>query len=168
MNAHVLMIQDSRQAVAYVTGELDIATAPRIREALLDAIRQHEQVTVDLDRLAFCDCAGLSALITAQKTARAQGTTLTVRNIPHQLTRLLRCIPHTLPVEPTDRQSRGHFGDRRGNDVHNENSTTRRQGPPPSASPSVDGKGTGWFALMWGRPGRGRRGGPAARCRAAG
>uniref|UniRef100_UPI003F49A37D STAS domain-containing protein n=1 Tax=Streptomyces sp. CA-141956 TaxID=3240051 RepID=UPI003F49A37D len=99
MNAHVLVIRDSRQAVAYVTGELDIATAPRIRQALLDTIHRHEQVIIDLDRLEFCDCAGLSALITAQKTARADGTALTIRNIPPQLTRLLRYIPHTLPIE---------------------------------------------------------------------
>ncbi|MGW8358859.1 STAS domain-containing protein [Streptomyces wedmorensis] len=102
MSAHVLVIRDSRQAVAYVTGELDIATAPRIRQALLDTVHRHEQVIIDLDRLEFCDCAGLSALITAHKTARAHGTALTIRNIPHQLTRLLRCIPHTLPIEPTE------------------------------------------------------------------
>ncbi|MFE5947226.1 STAS domain-containing protein [Streptomyces sp. NPDC056480] len=99
MNAHVLVIRDSRQAVAYVTGELDIATAPRIRQALLDTIHRHEQVTIDLDRLDFCDCAGLSALITAQKAARAHRTALPLRNVSPQLTRLLRCIPHTLPIE---------------------------------------------------------------------
>ncbi|MFE0654549.1 STAS domain-containing protein [Streptomyces sp. NPDC059534] len=102
MSAHVLVIHDNRQAVAYVTGELDIATAPRIRQALLDTIHRHEQVIIDLGRLEFCDCAGLSALITAHKTARAHGTALAIRNIPPQLTRLLRCVPHPLPLEPTD------------------------------------------------------------------
>ncbi|MFI8829064.1 STAS domain-containing protein [Streptomyces sp. NPDC053431] len=101
MSGHVLVIRDSRQAVACVTGELDIATAPLIRQALLDTINRHEQVIIDLDRLDFCDCAGLSALITAQKTARAHGITLVIRNVQPQLTRLLRCVPHTLPVEPT-------------------------------------------------------------------
>ncbi|MFE0654742.1 STAS domain-containing protein [Streptomyces sp. NPDC059534] len=99
MSAHVLVFRDGCQAVAYVAGELDIATAPRVRQALCDTIHRHEQVTIDLDRLDFCDCAGLSALITAQKTARAHGTALAIRNIPYQLTRLLRCIPHTLPIE---------------------------------------------------------------------
>ncbi|MEV6332948.1 hypothetical protein [Streptomyces sp. NPDC051909] len=49
MGGHILAIRDGRQAVASVTGELDIATAPRIRQALLDTIHRHEQVTVDLD-----------------------------------------------------------------------------------------------------------------------
>ncbi|MFB7867904.1 STAS domain-containing protein [Streptomyces sp. NPDC056069] len=117
MSAHVLVIRDSRQAVAYVTGELDIATAPRIRQALCDTIHRHKQITIDLDRLDFCDCAGLSALIAAQKTARADHTALTIRNIPHQLTRLLRCIPHTLPIELPPRNAlsaRGFPGVRSG------------------------------------------------------
>ncbi|WP_406053571.1 STAS domain-containing protein [Streptomyces sp. NBC_01077] len=99
MSTHVLVIRDGRQAVAYVSGELDIATAPRIRQTLLDTVHRHEQVIIDLDRLDFCDCAGLSSLITAQKTAHARSAALTIRNIPPQLARLLRHVPHTLPIE---------------------------------------------------------------------
>ncbi|MFE5946912.1 STAS domain-containing protein [Streptomyces sp. NPDC056480] len=102
MSAHILLTRDSHQAVASVTGELDIATAPHIRQALLDTVHRHEQVIIDLRRLGFCDCAGLSALITVQKTARAYGTALAIRNVSPQLARLLRCVPHALPVEPTD------------------------------------------------------------------
>ncbi|MFI8294264.1 STAS domain-containing protein [Streptomyces sp. NPDC085614] len=85
MSAHALVIRGSRRAVVQVTGELDIATAPRIRHTLLNTIHEHERVTIDLARLEFCDCTGLSALITAQTTARNHGTTLTIRNIPPQL-----------------------------------------------------------------------------------
>uniref|UniRef100_UPI003F49412A STAS domain-containing protein n=1 Tax=Streptomyces sp. CA-141956 TaxID=3240051 RepID=UPI003F49412A len=59
MSAHLLVSGDSHQAFASVTGELDISTAPRIRQALLDTIHQRDQVIIDLDRLDFCDCAGL-------------------------------------------------------------------------------------------------------------
>ncbi|MFE5549899.1 STAS domain-containing protein [Streptomyces sp. NPDC056534] len=104
MSAHVLVIRSSRQAVAQVTGEVDIATAPRIRQALIDTIHRDERVVIDLGRLEFCDCAGLSALIAAQKAARAYGTALAIRNIPPQLARLLRCIPHTLPITPDNRR----------------------------------------------------------------
>ncbi|MFD3537397.1 STAS domain-containing protein [Streptomyces sp. NPDC058664] len=99
MSAHVLVTYGSRQAVAQVTGELDIATAPRIRQALIGAVHRHGRVIIDLGRLEFCDCAGLSALIAAQNTARVHGTALAIRNIPPPLTRLLRCISHTLPIE---------------------------------------------------------------------
>ncbi|MCX5233197.1 STAS domain-containing protein [Streptomyces sp. NBC_00233] len=104
MSANVLVICGSRQGVAQVTGELDVATAPRIRQALVSTIHCHERVIIDLGRLEFCDCAGLSALIAAQKTARAHGTTLTIRNTPPQLARLLRCVPHTLPLAPDGRR----------------------------------------------------------------
>ncbi|MER7577843.1 STAS domain-containing protein [Streptomyces sp. NPDC126514] len=73
MGAHVLVTCGSRQAVAYVTGELGIATAPRVRQALSGAIHRYERVTIDLKWLEFCDCAGLGALITAQKTAQRTG-----------------------------------------------------------------------------------------------
>ncbi|MFD9467246.1 STAS domain-containing protein [Streptomyces sp. NPDC060027] len=65
-------------------------------------MHRYEQVTVDLDRLDFCDCAGLSTLIPAQKTAPAHGTALTIRIVPPQLARLLHHIPHTLPTELGD------------------------------------------------------------------
>ncbi|MFJ8589606.1 lipid asymmetry maintenance protein MlaB [Streptomyces sp. NPDC093595] len=62
-----------------MTGELDVDTAPHIRQALVEAMAGQEQVTIDLRRLGFCDCAGLSALIAARNTARHHGTTLTFR-----------------------------------------------------------------------------------------
>jgi anti-anti-sigma regulatory factor len=70
----------------------------------VEAIAEHEQVAIDLRRLGFCDCAGLSALIAARNTARHHGTTLTFRNTPRQLARLLRHIPHThiLPTNKSD------------------------------------------------------------------
>ncbi|MET7391790.1 STAS domain-containing protein [Streptomyces sp. NPDC005529] len=102
MSAHVFVIRGSRQAVAYVTGELDIATAPRVRRALVATITRYEQVIIDLGRLDFCDCAGLSALIAAQRTARAHRAALTIRTVPPQLARLLRHAPHDLPIEMGD------------------------------------------------------------------
>ncbi|MFE5940569.1 lipid asymmetry maintenance protein MlaB [Streptomyces sp. NPDC056470] len=90
MSAHVLVIRDNHQAVAYVSGELDIATAPATHSSTPSTTTSRSPSTWTG---STCDCASLSALITVYKTARAQGTTLTIRNIPHQLTRLLRHVP---------------------------------------------------------------------------
>ncbi|MEU0374425.1 STAS domain-containing protein [Streptomyces sp. NPDC006283] len=110
MSAHVVVLRGSRQAVVYVTGKLDVDTASRIRQALVEAIAGHERVIIDLRRLSFCDCAGLSALIAARNAARHHGTTLTFRNPPRQLARLLRRIPHahTLPTTQWDTSGTPH------------------------------------------------------------
>ncbi|MFD5110627.1 STAS domain-containing protein [Streptomyces cinereoruber] len=87
------------QAVVWVTGELDIATAPHIRRILLDAVSTYRQVTVDLARIGFCDCAGLSILIAAQNAARAHGTLLLLRRVSGQMDWLLHRVPHRLHIE---------------------------------------------------------------------
>ncbi|MER7577908.1 STAS domain-containing protein [Streptomyces sp. NPDC126514] len=79
-----------RQAMVTVAGELDILTAPDVRQALTAAATVYEETVVDLARLAFCDCAGLGALISARNTARRRGTHLRWQHIPEHLQWLLR------------------------------------------------------------------------------
>jgi len=55
---------DTATVVLAVTGEVDIATAPALREAMADAIADGAvDLTVDLDQTTFLDSAGISALI---------------------------------------------------------------------------------------------------------
>lgn len=50
--------------VIAIDGELDIATAPQLRDALGDAIRYgREHVVVDLSGVVFVDSMGLAALL---------------------------------------------------------------------------------------------------------
>jgi anti-sigma B factor antagonist len=60
--------------VLSVTGELDIATAPRLC-ARLDASRagRRPRLLVDLTNVDFCDSTGLRALLGAAAEVRAQG-----------------------------------------------------------------------------------------------
>ncbi len=62
-------------------GELDMSTAPQLREELLrltsDGARM---VTVDLSELAFVDSTGLSVLITGLKRLRQQGGEMALRS----------------------------------------------------------------------------------------
>jgi anti-anti-sigma factor len=54
-------------ALLTVSGELDLATAPRLTEMLDWLCRQpHHQVTVDLHQVSFIDSTGLSVLIRAR------------------------------------------------------------------------------------------------------
>ncbi|WP_433455468.1 STAS domain-containing protein [Streptomyces sp. CA-142005] len=77
-----------------VTGDLDVVSAPDVREALKAAVSAHDRVDVDCGHLTFCDCTGLSALLAAARAAKAHGSELRLFSIPHALARLLR-LTHT-------------------------------------------------------------------------
>ena len=61
-------------AVLSVAGEVDLATAPRLREALATMVAEgHLKVVVDLTDTDFLDSTGLGALVTGLKRVRAKG-----------------------------------------------------------------------------------------------
>jgi anti-sigma B factor antagonist len=67
---------DGDTLVFVLRGSLDLATAPTVRAALLDAIEKaHHNLIVDLCALEFLDSTGLSVLIGAhRRTAEQNGT----------------------------------------------------------------------------------------------
>jgi anti-sigma B factor antagonist len=64
-----------------LVGELDMSTAPQLRDALQDlAVGEAPTVTVDLGGLAFVDSTGLSVLIMGLKRCRQQGGDMALRS----------------------------------------------------------------------------------------
>ncbi len=62
------------QTVVSVAGDLDVLTAPRLRDCLSHVIDDgHHQLFVDLTPCEFIDSSGLSALVTALKRVRSLG-----------------------------------------------------------------------------------------------
>jgi anti-sigma B factor antagonist len=53
-----------------VSGELDLVTVPQLEAALLGAQQRSRDVVLDLRRLDFMDCSGLSVLDAAATRAR--------------------------------------------------------------------------------------------------
>lgn len=62
-------------AAAAVAGEVNLATAPALHAALLDALNTHSPVILDADLSAwtFLACAGLTVLVRAHATTRVAG-----------------------------------------------------------------------------------------------
>ena len=60
--------------VVKVSGEIDIATGPKLREELLGAMRRSgARLALDLTGVIFMDCAGINVLLAAHRHARLEG-----------------------------------------------------------------------------------------------
>ena len=59
-----------------LTGELDLATAPLLRDRLNQSRADRRDLRLDLSKLGFVDCAGMTALIQAVNDARTNGVRL--------------------------------------------------------------------------------------------
>lgn len=58
-------------AILAVGGEVDVATAPRLREKLIELVNDgHHQIVVDLSAVEFLDSTGLGVLVGALKRVR--------------------------------------------------------------------------------------------------
>jgi len=74
-------IHPGTPAVAEVSGEIDIASASLLREALLLAIRCHgPAIRVDLRGVTFLDCSGINALLATARRARLEGGRMRIIN----------------------------------------------------------------------------------------
>jgi anti-sigma B factor antagonist len=61
-----------------VTGEVDIATSPRLRAALAERPRTGGLLVVDLTTVAFMDSSGLSVVLALQHDTTAAGERLAI------------------------------------------------------------------------------------------
>ncbi|MBM7173223.1 STAS domain-containing protein [Streptomyces sp. G44] len=77
-------------AIATVVGDMDVRTAPALRDQALEIIEQGPpHVVLDLAQVGFCDSSGLSALIGVWHAARTAGGSLSLADVPDRLIRML-------------------------------------------------------------------------------
>jgi anti-sigma B factor antagonist len=65
--------QQGASTVLVPRGEIDLDTAPALREALVAAIGDGARIIVDLEAVSFIDSVGLGMLVSGLKRARSQG-----------------------------------------------------------------------------------------------
>lgn len=87
MNAAQLNVNSratEKGAVIEAIGEVDLTTAPQLREPLMEAVNSADKtpVVVDLSRVDFIDSAGLALLVEARKRLAPDARTLHVLLTP--------------------------------------------------------------------------------------
>jgi anti-sigma B factor antagonist len=94
------------RAVAEVSGDIDIATAPWLRETLLLAIQRYgPAIDVDLHGVTFLDCAGVNAFLATARRARLEGGQVRVTRLSAPARRVISLLglQHQLPETTADR-----------------------------------------------------------------
>ncbi|HWL35855.1 MAG TPA: STAS domain-containing protein [Frankiaceae bacterium] len=78
-------------AVITVSGELDVATAPALREAFLTLLNRDEvpDVTIDASGVSFCDSSGLAVLLMGARRWSSEEKRLVLRSPSRSLGRIL-------------------------------------------------------------------------------
>ena len=99
---HAEVPADTSTSMVWVGGEIDVATAPVVHQAILDQIRAGYPTVVDLAEVTFIDAAGVNALIRANRTARDYGRLLTIAGVGGFVGRVLRLTEadHVLYIAP--------------------------------------------------------------------
>ncbi|MFD0898869.1 STAS domain-containing protein [Actinomadura sediminis] len=90
--------------VAALHGELDLVTAPALRDGLLALLHPGQKIlVVDLSHVWFCDAAGTSALISAWHRALALGVSMRLAAPRSKVARVLddTAPGHGLQTYPT-------------------------------------------------------------------
>ncbi len=77
------------ETVIWVRGEIDIATAGRLRDVVEPFLGPHQTIVLDLSGVHFMDSACLSVLVYARGTLTADGGSLMLRNPSAAARRLL-------------------------------------------------------------------------------
>jgi anti-anti-sigma factor len=75
------LIDGTSPPVLRVEGEVDLATAGELRDALLDAMAVDPRVVVDMEAVTFIDAAGLRVVLQAAESLNGSGP-LTLVNAP--------------------------------------------------------------------------------------
>ena len=81
---------DSKSCVVHLVGEVDLASAPLLREALLEVIHAGcLNISVDAARLVFIDSTGIGVLIGTHKRIDMSAGNFTVINAQPRVERTL-------------------------------------------------------------------------------
>ena len=82
------VVRDDAATIIYVQGEIDIATAGRLRDAIEPHMGPKQTIVMDLSGVEFMDSACIKVLVQARGSLTADGGSLVLRNpsdVAHRL-----------------------------------------------------------------------------------
>jgi anti-sigma B factor antagonist len=104
MQLRTEVVDISGWTVVSVFGELDVATAPELREQLIELVNQgRSRLVLDLGGVDFLDSTGLGMIVSALKRARTHGGDLRLVSTESRITRLFEItgLDRAVPLLPT-------------------------------------------------------------------
>ena len=88
---NALAVSGGPNVVVHLQGELDMATADRLRQVLDGAMtRDADALVLDLTHLTFIDSTGIGVLVGASQRARRHGRSFVVRHAGRSVLKTLR------------------------------------------------------------------------------
>ncbi len=83
--------QDGAMCVLTLQGEVDVYTAPALKEKLVNNIEQGcNNVLVDMEDVTFIDSSGLGVLVSALRRARERGGSVRIRCTRDNILKIFR------------------------------------------------------------------------------
>lgn len=81
--------EDAQSVILVLRGEIDLASAPELERATLEALSTGQQrIVIDLAGVDFLDSTGLRTLIVAHERAASKGHSVVLRHVRPQARRL--------------------------------------------------------------------------------
>ena len=77
-------------SVVAISGEVDLSTSPKVREALLDCLKHAKPVVVDLSAVSYIDSSGVASLVEAFQNAKSKGLGFALAAISETPLRVLK------------------------------------------------------------------------------
>lgn len=94
---------DGAIGVIEIAGEIDVYSAPKVREAVLDTIADgRSSIVVDLSACSFLDSTGLGVLVGGLKRVRAHDGSLRLAGAQERVQKVFRItgLDRVLPLHP--------------------------------------------------------------------
>lgn len=94
---------DGAVGIVEVAGEIDVYSAPRVREAVLDTISEGRyHIVVDLTAVTFLDSTGLGVLVGGLKRVRAHDGSMQLASAQDRVSKVFKItgLDRVLPIHP--------------------------------------------------------------------